>query len=252
MKCCFILPVYNHPHYLHDLVDYLQQFALPIILINDGSDVACTAILNALESKPNVTLLHHTENQGKGQAVMTGICYAKAHDFTHALQIDVDGQHHWADVQKFLDIAQAHPEAMIIGQPLFDETVPKSRLIGRYATHIWVWINALSLEIKDSMCGFRVYPVDATYQVITQHHLQPRMGFDSQILVHLSWAGVPCINVPTPVIYPENGISHFQLWRDNLSMTKTHSALFAGMLKRSPRLIYRNLKSVMTTKHSSS
>jgi hypothetical protein len=37
--------------------------------------------------------------------------------------------------------------------------VPKGRLYGRYATHVWIWINTLSFEIRDSMCGYRVYPL---------------------------------------------------------------------------------------------
>lgn len=45
---------------------------------------------------------------------------------------------------------------MICGYPLFDESVPKGRLYARYLTHVMVWINSLSLQIRDSMCGFRV------------------------------------------------------------------------------------------------
>src|SRR5690606_5704759 len=97
--------------------------------------------------------------------------------FSHALQLDSDGQHDWQDVAKFLQISQQNPDAMVIGQPIFDESVPKKRLYGRYATHIWVWINSLSFDIKDSMCGFRVYPLDSTVQVLDSAKFQPRMGF---------------------------------------------------------------------------
>ncbi len=105
-----------------------------------------------------VHLLEHPYNQGKGQAVITGLIYADQLGLTHALQIDCDGQHHWDDIEKFLTVSQQYPDRVIIGQPIFDDSIPKERLYGRYLTHILVWIQSLSFEIKDSMCGFRVYP----------------------------------------------------------------------------------------------
>lgn len=243
MQHCFVIPVYNHPHYIAALVEHLDQFQMPIILVNDGSDAACTALLHDIAAQhPWVELVEHSHNQGKGQAVITGLRHAHKLGFSHALQLDSDGQHDWQDVAKFLQISQQNPDAMVIGQPIFDESVPKKRLYGRYATHIWVWINSLSFEIKDSMCGFRVYPLDSTVQVLDSAKFQPRMGFDSEILVRLKWADVPFINVPTKVIYPENGISHFNLWRDNLGMSQAHLRLFGGMLVRLPKLLSQKVK----------
>lgn len=239
MNICIILPIYNHPHYLQRLLEYLQQFKSAIILVDDGSDASCKAVIDTLQQQFALTVLLHAQNQGKGQAVMTGMTYAHQQGFSHALQLDADGQHHWPDISKFLLAAQQNPDAMIIGCPVFDATVPKKRLYGRYATHIWVWINSLSFAIKDSMCGFRVYPLESSHQIIERYALQPRMGFDSEILVRLSWQGVPFVNIETPVIYPQDGISHFQVWRDNLGLSKTHARLFAGMLIRLPRLLKR-------------
>lgn len=243
MQHCFVIPVYNHPHYIEALVAHLDQFQMPIILVNDGSDAACTQLLHDIAAQHSlVDLVEHTHNQGKGQAVITGLRHAHKLGFSHALQLDADGQHDWQDVEKFLQISQQQPEAMVIGQPVFDASVPKKRLYGRYATHIWVWINSLSLEIKDSMCGFRVYPLAPTIQVLDSAKFQPRMGFDSEILVRLKWANVPFINVPTKVIYPEDGISHFNAWRDNWGMSQTHAKLLGGMLIRLPQLLRQKMQ----------
>ncbi len=237
-KYSFVIPVYNHPHYIQALLEHLNDFALPMIVVNDGSDEACTQLLRTLDQQfQQVVLVEHQINQGKGQAVITGLKKADALGLSHALQIDADGQHDWNDVAKFLETSKQHPSAMVIGQPIFDESVPKGRLYGRYATHIWVWINSLSFEIKDSMCGFRVYPLEQTIHILNTAKFQLRMGFDSEILVRLKWENVPFINVPTKVIYPEQGISHFHVWRDNLGMSKAHSRLFAGMLLRLPKLL---------------
>jgi len=243
MKQCFVIPVYNHPHYLAALLSHLSTFDLPIIMVNDGSDAACTALLRQLAAdNPQVDLMEHAQNLGKGQAVITGLLHAHRQGYSHALQLDADGQHDWQDVQRFWDASMQQPEAMVIGLPVFDESVPKKRLYGRYATHIWVWINSLSFEIKDSMCGFRVYPLLPAVKILNSAKFQPRMGFDSEILVRLKWDNVPFVNVPTRVIYPEGGISHFNVWRDNAGMARAHSRLLGGMLLRLPQLLYRKVK----------
>ncbi|MGE8645096.1 glycosyltransferase family 2 protein [Acinetobacter vivianii] len=238
-----VIPVYNHPHYLADLVQHLSQFQYPIILVNDGSDAACTAILHQLaQHNALVDLVEHPENLGKGQAVITGLQHAAQLGMSHVLQIDADGQHCWDDVAKFIALSQQHPQAMVIGQPVFDASVPKKRLYGRYVTHFWVWLNSLSFEIKDSMCGFRIYPLAQTIPVLNTARFQPRMGFDSEILVRLKWKNIQFVNVPTKVIYPEHGISHFNVWRDNLGLSKAHARLFAGMLIRLPKLVWHKIK----------
>ncbi len=239
----FIIPVYNHPHCIEALINYIQTFQCPIIVVNDGSDPECTGLLRDLAQQySHIFLIEHAHNQGKGQAVITGLHKANELNLSHALQIDADGQHQWQDIEKFINISKNKPKAMVIGQPIFDETVPKKRLYGRYATHIWVWINSLSFEIKDSMCGFRIYPLDSTIHVLNHAKFQPRMGFDSEILVRLKWKQVSFINVPTTVIYPEQGISHFNVWKDNVGLSMAHARLFGGMLLRLPKLLAQKVK----------
>lgn len=239
---CIILPIYNHPHYLQALVAYLQSYRCPIVMIDDGSDDVCRLVIHQVAQQFSVEILTHSSNQGKGQAVMTGLKFAHQNNYTHALQLDVDGQHDWNDVGKFLTLAKQNPKAMIIGKPIYGDDVPKKRLYGRYATHIWVWINSLSLQIQDSMCGFRVYPVAICQQVLSKHRLRKRMGFDSEILVHLSWLGVSFVNVPTKVCYPADGISHFDVWADNVELSKMHASLFFAMLCRLPKLMMKKRK----------
>jgi hypothetical protein len=50
---------------------------------------------------------------------------------------------------------------------------------------------------------------------------------------------VPVRNLPTRVIYPENGLSHFRMLRDNLRITAMHTRLLLGMLPRAPALLRR-------------
>jgi hypothetical protein len=119
--------------------------------------------------------------------------------------------------------------------------VPRSRLYGRYLTHVWVWINTLSFEIRDSMCGLRVYPLAATCEIWRKYRVDRRMAFDTEILVRLSWSGVRIIAVPTRVTYPRDGVSHFRMLKDNVHISWMHTRLFFGMLRRAPVLLFRRV-----------
>ncbi len=126
-----------------------------------------------------------TKNSGKGAAVIAGIQHAAKLGFSHAIQVDADGQHALEDIPKFLALATHYPDSVISGQPIYDNSIPKSRLYGRWITHIWVWIETLSFSIKDSMCGFRVYPINPVLRVCAQTELGHRMDFDTEIMVRL-------------------------------------------------------------------
>lgn len=240
-KPCVLIPVYNHEHAIGAVLRAVLEHGVPCILIDDGSSASCACELDALAGAApgQVVLVRHACNIGKGGAVLTGLRHAALDGYTHLLQIDADGQHCTADIARFLALAKLHPHALIAGYPVYDETVPALRLYARYLTHIWVWINTLSFAIRDSMCGFRVYPVKPLMALATRQRIGLRMNFDTDVLVRLYWDGLEVVNVPTRVGYPSDGVSHFRLWLDNLLITRMHATLFCGMLLRLPTLLRR-------------
>lgn len=240
-KPCTVIPVYNHEQAVGAVVQGVLRQKLPCILVDDGSDRPCAEVLDRLAAAApkEIILLRHPVNCGKGSAVLTGVRYAARAGCTHALQIDADGQHRIADIARFLEQAAVHPQALIAGCPVYDETAPALRLWARSLTHFWVTINTLSRQIKDSMCGFRVYPLQALMELDRRHKIGARMSFDIEVAVRLYWAGVEIINLPTPVSYPKNSASHFRAWSDTLLISQTHATLFFGMLLRLPVLLAR-------------
>ena len=232
-KLCFVVPVFNHQGFVEKTIGKLSGYAYPIFLIDDGSGDDCKKIMDDIVAKnQNVSLIRLPYNQGQGAAVMAGIRAAFFAGFTHALQIDVDGQHDVGDIDKFIALSKVQPEALISGKPVYDATIPKARLYGRYLTHFWVWIETLSFDIQDSMCGFRIYPLRETIQLLDQACIGRRMDFDVEIMVRLYWQGVPVQFIKTSVIYPPDGVSHFDSVADNWRITKMHTKLFFGMILR--------------------
>ncbi|MEP6832067.1 MAG: glycosyltransferase family 2 protein [Gemmatimonas sp.] len=236
-----VIPVYNHDRYLPTLVNKLVKMQLPVLLVDDGSTASCAAVIDAIvqQHPTNAQLLRLPKNQGKGYAFLAGLHRVADNGFTHVVQIDADGQHTVEDTPQLLDIARAHPEALVTGQPVFDESVPLHRLYLRYLTHYMVAINTLNFQLVDAMCGFRVYPVKEVLELERKIEIGHRMEFDIDILVRLDWAGVPVLTKRTAVRYPIDGVSHFRLWRDNVRITSLHIRLFFGMLWRIPRLLFR-------------
>jgi glycosyltransferase involved in cell wall biosynthesis len=242
MRTCILIPYHNHPGAIGAVVAALKPLGLPCRIVDDGSDEASREVVARIAGQEDwVTLQRLDVNQGKGGAVIAGCEAALAQGFTHVLQIDADGQHDVADVPALLDFSLRHPGAVITGQAVYDESVPRSRLYGRYLTHVWVWINTLSFGIRDAMCGLRIYPLAPTCAIWRKARVGRRMDFDMEILVRLSWTGVDIINLPVRVTYPADGVSHFKMFRDNVLISAMHARMFFGMLWRLPVLLARKL-----------
>jgi len=237
-----VIPVYDHGDAVGAVVAHVRANGLHCVLVDDGSSAGCAAVLDALAWEDDVTLVRLPVNQGKGGAMMAGLRTAAGAGFSHALQIDADGQHDAGDIPAFLERARAAPQAVICGVPVYDDSVPTGRLVGRYATHVWVWINSLSFAIRDSMCGFRVYPLAPVVRLLDDARLGRRMDFDPEVLVRLHWRGLRIVSVPTRVTYPQDGLSHFRLGLDNWLISKMHARLFFGMLVRAPMLVWRRVR----------
>jgi glycosyltransferase involved in cell wall biosynthesis len=236
---CVVIPVYNHEHAIGAVVDGIRAQGVPVVLVDDGSSQACAEVLRKLSATPDVMLVRHDRNRGKGAAVSTGLHAARQRGYTHAVQIDADGQHTVSDVQRFVAEARKHPEAVICGRPIFDASIPRSRYYGRYLTHGLVWLETLSFELIDTMCGFRVYPLVPTLALLDRGHVGARMDFDTEVLVRLHWRGVRTRWLATEVRYPLDGVSHYRMVRDNVRMTSLHVRLVLGMLLRLPMLLWR-------------
>jgi predicted LPLAT superfamily acyltransferase len=233
---CLIVPVYDPGLPLARTVAGLEASGLTIYLVDDGSTPATHRELQRLaQDKEQIRLLTLAPNQGKGAAVMAALRRAGEDGFSHALQVDSDGQHDPAAVAAFLALGRARPGALVAGVPRYDATVPAARKYCRYLSHLCVWLETLSLDIRDSLCGFRLYPLSPTLALMEQEALPRRMSFDTEIIVRLHWAGVPVLTAPVAVTYPPDGVSHYRALRDSFQLMLMHARLLLGMPRRAFR-----------------
>lgn len=239
-RACGLVPVFNNERTIQEVVTDIRAQSLPCIVINDGSDDDTRNIIERLaQSDDSIHLISFKKNQGKGAAVLAGLSRADELGYTHALQIDADGQHNIADVPKYLETAEQHPCKLIAGNPIFDAHAPAVRLWGRKLS-IWLsWIETLSFDISDILFGMRVYPVSNCMRLIQQRSIGSRMEFDTDIAIKLCWQGVQVVNVDSKVSYPEDGVSHFRMFCDNLRLIGLHIRLLLEFPFHIPKLLRR-------------
>lgn len=236
-----LIPFYNHPGTIESVVRLLRSHELPVLIIDDGSDAASRPILDTLETWPDVHVHHKAANGGKGSAVKVGFELAQAMGYSHALQIDADGQHNLDDVPTFLALSEQHPDAVVCGRPVYGDDIPAARLHGRKLTLFWVHLQTLSRSIPDALCGFRLYPLAAVRFVNDTPYLGNWMDFDPEILIHLFWRQTPLLWIPSRVSYAADGISHYRMVRDNLLISRMHARSCLHMLPFLPSLVRRAL-----------
>jgi glycosyltransferase involved in cell wall biosynthesis len=229
---CVLVPTYNNPATLRDVVLRVREHLADVVVVDDGSGPEARAVCEKLAAEGLARVHHRARNGGKGAAVKDGFREARGLGFSHALQVDADGQHAIDDIPRLLDAARARPDALVLGQPIFDASAPKARRYGREITRFWTSVEAGGPVIGDPMCGFRVYPLDAAIASATRGDA---MDFDPEIAVRMVWLGVPVVHVATRVRYiprAEGGVSHFRMVRDNALISWMHTRLMLTRIAR--------------------
>jgi glycosyltransferase involved in cell wall biosynthesis len=240
-----LIPSFNSGGKLIETVAAAICHWQPVWVVIDGStDGSGDRLAGLAAIEPQLRVIRRRKNGGKGAAVLDGLRAAADAGFTHVLVMDADGQHPAASIAEFMRLSSEHPAAMILGVPVFDHSAPRIRILGRKLSNALTRLVTLQ-TIKDSLFGFRVYPLIALLSIMEATSSMRGFDFDPEAVVRLSWEGVAAINQPAPVRYfraGEGGVSHFRYRRDNLLLAGMHLRLGAGFLLRLPRLLAKNFR----------
>ncbi len=226
-----LIPSYNTGPRLAETVADALQYWQPVWVVIDGSTDNSAA---SLPQSEGLRIIHRARNGGKGAAVLAGLSPAAEAGFTHVLVMDADGQHPAADIAAFQEASRQNPAAMILGEPIFDASAPRIRVLGRRLSNVLARLET-GQAIGDALFGFRVYPLEPLLEVMQSGRHMRRYDFDTEALVRLCWRGVDVINRPAPVRYftpAQGGVSHFHYGRDNLRLAAMHARLIGALLLR--------------------
>ncbi len=220
-----IIPTYNNPKTLGNVIERALLHNLPLLVINDGST---DDTRNVLSQFANIQIINLEKNQGKGVALKTALRWAIEQNYQYAVTLDSDGQHYPEDISVFLNEIEQSPDTLLVGaRNLQAENMPAKNTFANKFSNFWFRIET-GIKMNDTQSGYRLYPL---HKLKGLKFFTGRYEFELEILVRAAWQGIEVTNVPIRVYYPpvEERISHFRPLRDfmRLSLLNTVLVFFA-------------------------
>jgi glycosyltransferase involved in cell wall biosynthesis len=132
MKPLVLIPSYNTGRILlRTVTEALAQWAEVWVVVDGSTDASESSLTPLLTTNTGLRVISLPKNGGKGAAILHGTRLAQEAGFTHVLTIDADGQHPTENIPDFLNLANQHPEAALMGCPIFGPEAPQLRVQGR-------------------------------------------------------------------------------------------------------------------------
>lgn len=163
-----IIPAFNEAQRIQSTLEstcqFLEQenYAWEILVINDGSSDATTAVVETFAQKTNlsnsVRVISLPMNQGKGAAVRTGILNARKQ---HCLICDADLAVPMADINRLWPALDANGDALVIGSRKVPGigTIIQSKWYREFIGRIFnAMVARMAPNIHDTQCGFKLMP----------------------------------------------------------------------------------------------
>lgn len=221
-KFAVVIPVFNHGPTVKAVAGAALALGGPVYVVDDGSTDGGDARLESLEG---LCLLRHSENRGKGAALMTGFRAAAGQGADWAITLDADGQHAPEDALALIAAIPQGRRPIILGRRLrmATEGAPWTSRFGRGFSNFWIRM-AGGPRVTDSQSGFRIYPLPEVLQLDVRAQ---RYQYEIEVLVKAAWASMEVVEVPIGVRYPPKAerVSHFRPFVDFWRNTATFARL---------------------------
>ncbi len=217
-----LIPAYNPDKGMITLVEELAEHFLHIVIVDDGCGETFAPIFEKVSVFPQVVILRHEENKGKGRAIKTGFSYITDHypDAAGVVTLDADGQHTVADTLKCCEKFRENPESIVFGCRDFeaDLQIPaRSRFGNRLTSRLMRYF--CDIRLSDTQTGLRVHSMSYLPQLVEVEG--ERYEYEMNVIFWLKEAGVPFAEVPIEVIYLNNNeSSHFNPIVDSFKIYK--------------------------------
>ena len=187
-----------------------------IILVNDGSKPEHLHYFEEAAKHPQVQLLHHPENQGKGAALKTAFRWFLEHrpQGVGVVTVDGDNQHHPEDT-KACTLEMLKTQRVILGcRDFTQEHVPPRSRTG----------NNITKTVFKIFCGMKLSDTQTGLRAIPRSYIAPlcdikgdRFEYETNMLLAMKRLGIPYGEVSIRTVYiEENKSSHFRAVRDSV------------------------------------
>ena len=222
-----VLPSLDPDEKLQLVIDGLLEYGFTdIILVNDGSKPENMHYFEAAAQHPQVHLLHHEVNRGKGAALKTAFAWFLENrpDAAGVVTVDGDNQHHPEDTRNCCE-QMLKTRRMVLGVRDFSlPDVPARSKAGNKITS-FVFKIFVGMKISDTQTGLRAIPRKDLGLLASIEG--DRFEYETNMLLAMKTNAIAFDEVKIRTVYiEENKSSHFRVIHDSWRIYKLILAHF--------------------------
>lgn len=227
-KISVVLPSLDPDEKLIAVIDGLLEHGFSdIILVNDGSKPEnLHYFTDAAAAHPEIHLLHHEVNRGKGAALKNAFRYVLENrpGSLGVVTVDGDNQHHPEDTRACcLHMMETGRITLGCRDFSLDHVPPRSRFGNRTTSAIFKIFCGITLS--DTQTGLRAIPFSCL-KLMTEI-AGDRFEYETNMLLEMKQNGLPFDEVKIRTVYiEENKSSHFHWLKDSWRIYKLILAHF--------------------------
>ena len=227
-KISVVLPSLDPDEKLIAVIDGLLEHGFSdIILVNDGSKQENLHYFTDLAAQhPEIHLLHHEVNKGKGAALKNAFRWFLANrpEGYGVVTVDGDNQHHPADTRACCEHMLKTGHVVLGCRDFNQEDVPARSSFGNKTTSI-IFKIFVGMTISDTQTGLRAIPRKILEQLVEVYG--DRFEYETNMLLAFKTKGIVFDEVKIRTVYiEENKSSHFRVIHDSWRIYKLILAHF--------------------------
>lgn len=227
-----VVPAYNESATIVAVVEALREHApkFDTLVVDDGS----TDNTDVLASRAGARVVKLPFNLGIGGAVQTGFVYAREHGYDFLAQVDADGQHDSAELERLIAAMQEEDVDMVCGSRFLtnDHQYP-APISRRTGIHIFAFLlsRIIGMRVSDPTSGFRLYNRRAIELFASDYpHDYPEV----EAVLMLHHHRLRMRETPVKMYTRGGGVSSISTGKSAYYMIKVLLALSVGLARRRP------------------
>ena len=227
-----IVPAYNESACVGGVVRALHEHAsaFDVLVVDDGST---DATAERAEGE-GATVVRMPFNLGIGGAVQAGYRYALENDYDYALQVDGDGQHDAAQIDRLAGAIREQPDLDFVYGSRFAEAsgydAPPARRAG-IKLFAWLLSAVMRRRVTDPTSGFRLANRRAI-ELFARDYPHDYPEVEAILMVHAHRLRLQ--EVPVRMHQRAGGESSITVLRSGYYMVKVLLAVLIGLVRSRP------------------
>ena len=223
-----VLPSLDPDEKLIAVVDGLLEYGFTdIILVNDGSKQENLHYFTDLAGQhPEIHLLHHEVNKGKGAALKNAFRYFLENrpEGFGVVTVDGDNQHHPEDTRRCCEHMMKTGHTVLGCRDFNQADVPARSSFGNKTTSM-IFKIFVGMTISDTQTGLRAIPRKVLEELVDVYG--DRFEYETNMLLAFKTKGIDFDEVKIRTVYiEENKSSHFRVIHDSWRIYKLILAHF--------------------------